>query len=193
VFSDHPARAVHLLKQPASDGVLQTLPDSHPMTCTQAIDWDGFGELEMVTLACAALRSVSISHCDSLLDATCGTFADGGGLGHQAAWRCPNLRHAYLTGLSTCLCCGPVTVLSQKQVSLTSRFRGPGLRASTRVRISRLCRSPSNTATDSDASPASHCHTMLRLSAWLAAYQPDATTSLTSEPAAASAPRRHGR
>jgi len=65
----------------------------------QVIDWDGFAELEMVTLACVALRSVTISHCDSLLDATCTTFADGangGGVpgGHSSNWRCPDLRRA---------------------------------------------------------------------------------------------------
>jgi len=68
-------------------------------TVPQVIDWDGFAELEMVTLACVALRSVTISHCDSLLDATCTTFADGahgGGLpGSQSSnWRCPDLRRA---------------------------------------------------------------------------------------------------
>ena len=70
-------------------------------TALQVIDWDGFAELEMVTLACVALRSVTISHCDSLLDATCTTFADGahgGGLGGPGGpssnWRCPDLRRA---------------------------------------------------------------------------------------------------
>ena len=58
------------------------------------IDWDGFSELEMVTLACVALRRVTISHCDSLADATCATFTDGSAPGSHTApnWRCPDLR-----------------------------------------------------------------------------------------------------
>ena len=64
----------------------------------QVIDWDGFAELEMVTLACVALRAVTISHCDSLLDATCATFSDGaggnGGAPGSSNWRCPDLRRA---------------------------------------------------------------------------------------------------
>ena len=158
-----------------SDGVLTVkCCRCHATHDPQAIDWDGFGELEMVTLACAALRSVSISHCDSLLDATCGTFADGGGLGHQAAWRCPNLRHAHLAARwSTQLCCRTVTSLFQKQLHYKQVSEaGPG--ASTRFWVARLCPSQIEclgSTTYHRAGLAIHCHTMRTLIAWCSAYR----------------------